>query len=80
MVNIDAITSAQRQAYLGVMQHVELLRRVAARVQQDRLFASGVVRQEAGHVQNLVADDHPAVVLLVVLRYLFRCPGAPTTS
>ena len=55
---------------LRVMQHVELLRRVAAGVQQDRLLSSGVVRKELRHVEHLSVDDHPDVVFLVVLRGL----------
>ena len=55
---------------LRVMQHVELLRRVAAGVQQDRFLSSGVVRKELRHVEHLSVDDHPDVVLLVVLRDL----------
>ena len=52
------------------MQHVELLRRVTAGVQQDGLLASGVVRQEGRHIEHLAVNDNPAVVLLVVLRDL----------
>ena len=55
---------------LRVVQHVELLRRVAAGVQQDRLLSSGVVRKELRHVERLSVDDHPDVVFLVVLRDL----------
>lgn len=49
------------------MQHVELLCRVAARVEQDCLLPSRMVGQEARRVEHLSVNDHPAVVLLVVL-------------
>ena len=52
---------------LRVVEHVELLRRIAAGVEHDRLLAAGVVGHEARHVEHLAVDDHPAVVLLVVL-------------
>ena len=37
---------------------------------QDCLLSSGVVRKELCHVEHLSVDDHPDVVLLVVLRDL----------
>ena len=37
---------------------------------QDRLLSSGVVRKELRHVEHLSVDDHPDVILLVVLRDL----------
>ena len=49
------------------MQHVELLCRIPARIQENGLLASWVVGQEAGDVENLAVDDHPAVIFLVVL-------------
>ena len=54
------------------MEHVELLRRVAASVEKDRLLASGVVGQEARNIEHLVVDDDPDVVLRLVLRDLLR--------
>ena len=56
--------------YLGIVKHVELLRRVSAGVKQDRLLPSWVIWQELGNVEHLPVNDHPAVVLLVVLRDL----------
>ena len=53
---------------LRVMQHVELLRRIAAGVQQDRLLSSGVVQKELRHVEHLSVDEHSDVVFLVVLQ------------
>ena len=49
------------------MEHVELLCRVPAGVEQDGLLASWVVGQEAGDIENLAVDDHPTVIFLVVL-------------
>ena len=61
------------------MEHVELLRRVAARVEKDGLLASRVVGQEARDVEHLVVDDDPDVVLRLVLRDLLGSEllGAP---
>ena len=55
------------QAYLRVVQHVELLGSITAGVQEDSFLASWVVRQELGNIKNLAVDDDPDVVLLVVL-------------
>ena len=60
------------------MQHVEFLGRVPARVQNDGLLASWVVGQELGYIQHLVTNDHPAVVLLVVLGNLLLCERLAT--
>ncbi len=37
---------------LSVVKHQEFLRRVAARVKQDGLFASRVVREEVSYIEN----------------------------
>ena len=55
---------------LGVVEHVELLRRVAAGIEKDGLLTSRVVGKEARHVEDLAVDDDPAVILLVVLVHL----------
>ena len=55
---------------LRVVQHVELLCRIAARVEQDRLLASWVIRQEGRDIEHLAINHDPDVVLLVVLRDL----------
>ena len=55
------------QAYLRVVQHVELLGSITAGVQEDSFLASWVVRQELGNIKNLAVNDDPDVVLLVVL-------------
>lgn len=52
---------------LRVMQHVELLRRVPAGIQQDRLLSSRVIGQEGSDVEDLTVHDDPDVVFLVVL-------------
>lgn len=55
---------------LRVVEHVELLRRITARVEKNRLCASRVVWEEACDVEHLVVNDDPDVVLRLVLRDL----------
>ena len=57
------------------MEHVELLRRVAAGIEKDSLLTSRVVGEEACYVEDLAVDDDPAVVLLVVLLHLLDGEG-----
>merc|ERR1739845_303135 len=50
-----------------VMQHVELFSGILAGVQHDCLLATWMVGKESCHVQNFVTNDHPAVLVGVVL-------------
>ena len=52
---------------LGVVKHVEFLSGISSSVQENGLLASWVVGQEAGDIENLAVDNHPAVIFLVVL-------------
>lgn len=57
----------KRVAYLRIVQHVELLCRIPARIQENGLLASRMVGQEFRDVKDLAINDDPDVVLLVVL-------------
>lgn len=56
--------------HLPFVQHVELFRGILAGVDEDGLFAAGMVVKEFRDIEDLAIDDDPAVILLVVLGYL----------
>ena len=74
----DYTLPAWMTAYLRVMKHVELFCRVPAGVEQDSLFTSRVVWKETGDIQHLTVHNHPAVILLVVLRNFVLREGTTT--
>ena len=70
----EAIPSLLVQAVLlddlAVMEHVELLRGILAGEHHDALLAARVVGKEIRHIQHLIADDDPAVLVGLVLGHL----------
>mmetsp|Transcript_12216 Transcript_12216/g.23655 ORF Transcript_12216/g.23655 Transcript_12216/m.23655 type:complete len:521 (-) Transcript_12216:387-1949(-) len=56
--------------HLWLVEHVELLRGVSPCEEHDSLLATRVVMHELSAIEHLSVHDHPAVVLLVVLRNL----------
>merc|ERR1719183_3125874 len=52
---------------LPVMQHIKLLGGILTSVQHDCLFATWVISKESCHIQDVVTNDHPTVLVGVVL-------------
>merc|ERR1719446_891916 len=52
---------------LPVMQHVKLLSGILTSVQHDCLLATRVIGKEGCHIEDVITDDHPAVLVGVVL-------------
>ena len=63
---------------LAVMEHVELLSGILAGEHHDALLTAGVLGQELSHVQHLVTDDDPTVLVGVVLCHFLRADGHRT--
>merc|ERR1719162_2360790 len=59
----------------AVMQHIELLSGILACVQHDGFFSTWMVRKEISHVQNVVSNDHPAILVCLVLGNLIKRNG-----
>eukprot|EP00929_Paragymnodinium_shiwhaense_P082416 TRINITY_DN4341_c0_g1_i7.p1 TRINITY_DN4341_c0_g1~~TRINITY_DN4341_c0_g1_i7.p1 ORF type:complete len:112 (+),score=10.93 TRINITY_DN4341_c0_g1_i7:202-537(+) len=75
LVRHRALINAVLLDDLAVVQHVKLFCCVLAREKHDGLGTAWVVRQELGDIVDLVADDAPAVSLLVVLGHFLLGDG-----
>ncbi len=54
-------------AYLPLMEHVKLFRGILPPIDQDGLLPAGMIRHELRDVEDIAVNNHPAVVLLIVL-------------